>query len=112
MVNSQKIILDLCGGTGEWSRWYALNGYDRRIITLPERDARTFEIPQNVYGILAAPDCRDFAGSGAQYWKTKDADGRTQESLTVVVSCLYVASQSFGAWRTRWADCLASFLSY
>ena len=89
-MNSQKIILDLCGGTGEWSRWYALNGYDRRIITWPERDVRDYEIPQNVYGILAAPDCRDFAGSGAQYWAAKDADGRTQESLKVVVACIYI----------------------
>ena len=32
-----------------------------------------------VYGILAAPPCTDFAGSGAQYWKTKDEDGRTKE---------------------------------
>lgn len=27
-----KIILDLCGGTGSWSRPWALNGYDVRII--------------------------------------------------------------------------------
>jgi len=90
VANKDKAILDLCGGTGEWSRWYALNGYDRRIITLPDRDVRTFDIPNNVYGILAAPDCTDFASSGAQYWKAKDADGRTQESLKIVLSCLYV----------------------
>lgn len=33
-----KIILDLCGGSGSWSRYYAQNGYDVRIITLPEFD--------------------------------------------------------------------------
>lgn len=31
-----KIILDLCGGTGSWSRPWELNGYDVRVITLPE----------------------------------------------------------------------------
>lgn len=38
-------------------------------------------IPKNlVYGILAAPPCTDFAGSGAQYWPKKDIDGRKQGS--------------------------------
>jgi hypothetical protein len=50
-----KIILDLCGGTGAWSRPYRLAGYDVRVITLPDYDVRCFEPPENVYGILAAP---------------------------------------------------------
>ena len=45
-----KIILDLCGGTGSWSKPYKENGYDVRVITLPEHDVRTFEPPKNVYG--------------------------------------------------------------
>ena len=40
-----KIILDLCGGTGSWSRPYMEAGYDVRIITLPDYDVRTY-IPQ------------------------------------------------------------------
>ena len=36
--NSKKIILDLCGGTGAWSKPYADAGYDVRVITLPEWD--------------------------------------------------------------------------
>ena len=55
LANSQKIILDLCGGTGSWSRPYKEAGYDVRIITLPEYDVRTYNPPDNVYGILAAP---------------------------------------------------------
>ena len=50
-----KIILDLCGGTGSWSRPWQLNGYDVRIITLPAYDVLTYEPPDNVWGILAAP---------------------------------------------------------
>lgn len=52
---SGKIILDLCGGTGSWSRPWKEAGYDVRIITLPEHDVRTFVSPENVWGILAAP---------------------------------------------------------
>lgn len=61
MENKDKIILDLCGGTGSWSRPYKEAGYDVRLITLPEYDVRTFAPPQNVYGILAAPPCTEFS---------------------------------------------------
>ena len=50
-VNSDKIILDLCGGTGAWSHPYKKAGYDVRLVTLPEFDVRTYEPPENVYGI-------------------------------------------------------------
>lgn len=56
-----KIILDLCGGTGAWSKPYKDAGYDVRVITLPEHDIRYFCPPQNVYGILAAPPCTMFS---------------------------------------------------
>ena len=32
LFNEDKIILDLCGGTGSWSKPYRDNGYDVRII--------------------------------------------------------------------------------
>jgi hypothetical protein len=87
--NSQKIILDLCGGTGAWSRPYREAGYDVRVITLPKWDVLRADycrpgsnmifkrqspeslykeeypdmiIPvANVYGILAAPPCTEFS---------------------------------------------------
>jgi hypothetical protein len=34
--NSEKIILDLCGGTGAWSQPYKDAGYTVHNITLPE----------------------------------------------------------------------------
>ena len=55
MDNSKKIILDLCGGTGAWSKPYRDAGYDVRVITLPDHDVLTYIPPENVYGILAAP---------------------------------------------------------
>jgi hypothetical protein len=33
--NEHKIILDLCGGTGAWSKPYRDAGYDVRAITPP-----------------------------------------------------------------------------
>lgn len=54
-------------------------------------DIRLFKKPsERIYGILAAPPCTDFSNSGAQYWKAKDADGRTLESLTVVDACMRI----------------------
>ena len=77
---SDKVILDLCGGTGAWSRPYAEAGYDVRVVTLPEHnvtdwwiadgfirfrknvakmDGMTYsEIPiDQIHGVLAAPPC-------------------------------------------------------
>ncbi len=61
MENKDKTILDLCGGTGSWSRPYQDAGYDVRVVTLPDNDVRDFIPPMNVYGILAAPPCDEFS---------------------------------------------------
>ena len=90
MNNEDKIILELCGGTGSWSRPYKEAGYDVRVITLPECDVRKYEPPENVYGILAAPPCTDFASSGARWFAEKDKDGRTIDSLSILVACLKI----------------------
>ncbi len=66
MDNSDKIILDLCGGTGSWSRYYKAAGYDVRVITLPEYDVLTYVPPDNVYGILAAPPAPSSQSSTAR----------------------------------------------
>lgn len=74
----KKVILDLCGGTGAWSRPYKKAGYTVFNITLPDYDLiRTgYECGgyivfngkkfiriflYDVYGILAAPDCAHFS---------------------------------------------------
>jgi len=56
-----KIILDLCGGTGTWSKPYLEAGYDVRNITLPMYDVTTYIPPKGVYGILSAPPCQMFS---------------------------------------------------
>ena len=86
-----KIILDLCGGTGAWSKPYADAGYDVRLITLPSQDVRCFKyLDKSVHGILCAIDCTHFSGSGAQYWKEKDLDGRTLEALSILDACMRI----------------------
>lgn len=45
-INEQPpIVLDLCGGSGSWSRPYKEAGYDVRVITLPDYDVRTYAPP-------------------------------------------------------------------
>lgn len=99
-----KRILDLCGGTGAWSAPYRDAGYDVTVVTLPLWDVRTW-FPRalsfaelHVHGILAAPPCTHFSGSGAQYWSAKDADGRTAADLEVVDACLEIIRFCKPAW--------------
>jgi len=84
-----KIILDLCGGTGAWSKPYKDNGYDVRLITLPEYDVRLYQPTDNIYGILAAPPCTHLAVSGARWWKGKGQEALF-EALSVVDACLRI----------------------
>lgn len=90
-------ILDLCGGSGSWSRPYAEAGYNVRLVTLPE-DVRLFmasEAPQNVHGILAAPPCTVFAGSGAR-WKRTDEE--MIEGLSIVDACVRLVVATNPVW--------------
>lgn len=90
---TKKIILDLCGGTGAWSKPYAEAGYDVRNITLPEYDVRTYEPPDNVYGILAAPPCTYFCRM--RMCRGRPTDEQFAEGLAVVDACLRIY------WRCR-----------
>jgi hypothetical protein len=85
--NKRKIILDLCGGTGSWSKPYKEAGYDVRLVTLPNNDVRTYEPPENVYGILAAPPCTEFSLLNCI------AENRTrnfEEGMEIVNACLKI----------------------
>lgn len=93
----ERIILDLCGGTGAWSRPYADAGYDVRVITLPEYDVRTYEPPVYVHGILAAPPCTEFAVSGARWWKAKPPQ-LLAEAVEIWASCVRICRQATGWW--------------
>ena len=92
----KKVILSLFDESGNWPSFYKQNGYDVYSFDLKNgMDILTLEpedLPANVYGILAAPPCTDFSGSGAQYWKTKDSDGRTAASLALIDKTLDIIS--------------------
>jgi len=86
MKNKEKIILDLCGGTGAWSKPYLEAGYDVRNITLPDYDVRTYKPPKNVYGILSAPPCTEFslAKTNSKYPR------KMKEGMELVYHCLRI----------------------
>jgi len=100
MSNKNKIILDLCGGTGAWSRTYKEAGYDVRVITLPEYDVTKFyhtekEIAfsdqqyiklDDIYGVLAAPPCTMFSDARTNAIMPRDLE----EGMRIVNACLEI----------------------
>lgn len=98
-----KTILSLFDYSGNWSSFYKSAGYDvYRIDIKLGLDILEFD-PQldlnvKVHGILAAPPCTDFASSGAQYWKAKDVDGRTESSKKLVQKVLDLVCYYNPAW--------------
>ena len=90
MKNSDKIILDLCGGTGAWSKPYKDAGYDVRIFTLPDYDVRDWKdtwlgkYEASVYGILVAPPCTMFSYARTNAIKPRDL----KEGMECVRACL------------------------
>jgi len=104
-----KLILDLCGGTGSWSKPYAEAGYKVVLIDPMEwsteipplvhhlqKDVRkvTYEdleawapSAHEVVGILAAPPCTVFANSGARWPRT---EAEMLEGISVMDACMRI----------------------
>jgi hypothetical protein len=120
MDNSDKIILDLCGGTGAWSKPYKQAGYKVKLITLPDYDI-TLARPHffktirfegsnhtivlkcsDIYGILAAPPCTKFSKAN---WRVKKENRDFTEAMKVVRACMNViwTVQECGAPLKFWA---------
>lgn len=96
-VTKTKIILDLCGGTGSWSKPYVEAGYDVRLVTLPNGDVRTFAPPEDVYGILAAPPCTEFSMAKHFHGKGKYSHDFAK-GLETVVACLRIIAMCKPRW--------------
>jgi len=102
----ERIILDLCGGTGSWSKPYREAGYDVRIID-PQvwiggdggtGDVRLLEyIPVGIHGILAAPPCTDLSVSGARWWEAKG-----EEALLTALSIADACSRIVLMHNPKW----------
>ena len=88
--NMGKIILDLCGGTGAWSKPYKDAGYDVRVITLPEHDVHEYILDCQPYGILAAPPCDMFSYARLTPSTPRDLRG----AMRVVSRCLEIIWES------------------
>lgn len=113
-TNGDKIVLSLFDLTGSWSMPWEQAGY--QVFRFDIQDQSTYEDPQtgeekkvgdinnmsveffgdlfgdfdgkDVYAVLAACPCTDFAVSGARHFAAKDADGRTVKSIRLVKQTL------------------------
>lgn len=104
MKKSKGIILDLCGGTGAWSKPYADAGYKVFNITLPEYDVTQNRIQGEfitfkkrggvttvikmsaVHGILAAPPCTMFSFARTKAKTPRDL----RKGMETVIACLEI----------------------
>ena len=92
-INANRTVLSLFDASGEWAKPWEDAGYNVVTFDLTTgQDINNFSAEMlleefgndNIWAILAAPPCTDYASSGAQYWKKKDADGRTEASNELV----------------------------
>ena len=120
-----KLILSLCDYSGAWVKPYrdddyttvqvdpkladggpTIRGYgsNRYLVGMTAKEflCSTFfdAVRQRwgVHGILAAPPCTDFAGSGARWWPAKDADGRTEASKRIIIDILDIIVKAQPKW--------------
>ena len=95
------VILDLCGGTGAWSKPYLDAGYEVIRVDLEDgKDVRLLEfgtLNREIQGILAAPPCTHLALSGARWWSEKGTIALL-EGLSVVDACLRVVIVGKPKW--------------
>lgn len=116
MIAVPKLIVSLCDYSGRWSQPYRDRGY--RVIQvdpkLPtdlargtlgltvEQFAQTVKSPAwrnvAVQGVLAAPPCTDFAGSGARWWATKDRSGSTAGSVMLIMAVMDIIDTLRPQW--------------
>lgn len=120
-MNSDKIILDLCGGTGAWSKPYKDAGYTVYNLTLPHCDI--FDISplgntsgylsfkydgvsrilnaRRVYGILAAPTCKMFSLARTTAKTPRDLAGGfklVEKCLQIIWFCRAVPDSTLKFW--------------
>jgi hypothetical protein len=103
------IILDLCGGTGSWSKPYRDAGYDVFVVdedyilspdiccTVQEFNRRRPALGK-IQGILAAPPCRVFTRASSRNWPEYDRTGQTSRALLVVHACLDIIEHYKPEW--------------
>ena len=98
-ANAQRVVLSLFDLSGEWSKPWEEAGYQVYRFDIQADpnvgDVNNFSTGffgdwfgdfdgMDIYAILAATPCTDFAVSGARHFAAKDADGRTVASVKLV----------------------------
>lgn len=101
--NGDKVVLSLFDLSGEWSKPWEEAGYQVfRFDIQADPDAGDINKfsseffndwfgafdGMDIYAILAACPCTDFAVSGARHFAAKDEDGRTVSSVRLVAQTL------------------------
>lgn len=92
------LILDLCGGTGAWSKPYSDAGYAVEIIdpAVNTGDVRLLHYKRApIHGILAAPPCTVFSYARNRY---PPSDSEILAALSVVDSCLRIIAVQRPVW--------------
>lgn len=99
----EKTIIDLCGGTGAWSKPYSDAGYNVLNITHPGSDVMTWEgykeLP-TVHGVIAAPTCTMFSLARTTAKTPRDLEGGfelVQRCLDIVKYCRFHRGLKFWA---------------
>lgn len=98
-ANSDKVVLSLFDKSGQWSDPWVEAGYQVYRFDIQDNpelgDVNKFDVEffmeyfgdfegAEVYAIIAACPCTDFANSGAKHFAAKDLDGRTAASIELV----------------------------
>jgi hypothetical protein len=94
-IRFPDIIISLFEQSGQASLPWRLAGYQVIQIDLKLGfDIMNWNFKRlskdRVTGIMAFPPCTHFTVSGAQYWKEKDKDGRTQKYVALVEKALEI----------------------
>jgi hypothetical protein len=92
-IDRPRVILDLCGGTGSWSKPYKDAGYEVHLIDIEQgKDVRAWQDylcrDIQVHGILASPPCTHLSTAGNRLFVQKDEAGLTAEAVDIVKACL------------------------
>ena len=90
------LILDLCGGTGAWSKPYRDAGYEVQLVDLPTDIRLLKHMATPIHGILAAPPCTYFCTM--RRCRGNPTDEQLREGLSIVDACLRFIWVSNPVW--------------
>jgi hypothetical protein len=112
---SERLIISLYDHTSNWAQPYIKAGYPTMLFDKQhEGDLTDFDNLEEwlsgyegyVYGVLAAPPCDDFAGSGARWWKEKDKNAKRISNSVFMVELVIELVRLFKVYEenfTFWA---------